>query len=75
MKIQYNAKADALYIEFRPLSAGMAENRSLGEDIIANYGSDGRIAGIEILDASVALGEDIQRLVVEVTPVITSKTH
>ena len=75
MKIQYTAKVDALYIEFRPLPPGTAENRPLSEDVIADYGPDGKIAGIEILDVSVVLGEDIQRLVVEVTPVITSKNR
>lgn len=74
MKIQYDAKVDALYIEFRPLSPGTAENRSLSDDVIANYGPDGKIAGLEILDASVLLGEEIKRLVVEVTPAMSTKT-
>ena len=42
MKIQYDSEVDALYIEFRPLDPGIAENRDLSEDVIANYGPDGR---------------------------------
>jgi len=74
MKIQYDVKADALYIELRPLPPGTAENRELAGDITANYGLDGKLAGLEILDASVVLGENIKQIIVEVTPFIRAKT-
>ena len=70
MKIQYDAEVDALYIEFHPLAPGTAENRPLSEEITANYGPDGRLYGIEILDASVVLGEDLKKLVFEVSPML-----
>ena len=57
MKISYDAKVDALYIEFYPLAPGTAENKPLAEDVIANYGPDGKLAGLEILDASILLGQ------------------
>ncbi len=57
MKIYYDAEVDALYIELRSLAAGTAENRELSEDITANYGPDGKLAGLEILDASSVLGD------------------
>ncbi len=56
MKISYDNEADALYIEFHALGPGTAENRVLTEEVIANYGPDGRLAGLEILDASQVLG-------------------
>ncbi len=56
MKISYDAKVDALYIEFHSLTPGTAENRQLADEVIANYGPDGKLAGLEILDASVVLG-------------------
>ena len=59
MKIRYDAEVDALYIELRPLLPGTAECRELTPDIMADYGSDGKIAGLEILDASQVLGEDL----------------
>ena len=68
MKIQYDAEVDALYIEFRPLESGTAENRDLSEDVIANYGPDGKLAGLEILNASVVLGVKLHKVIVEVTP-------
>lgn len=69
MKIQYDAEVDALYIEFKLLEPGTAENRELSEDIIANYGPDGKIAGLELLNASVVLGDTLKKVVVEVSPV------
>lgn len=69
MKIQYDAEVDALYIEFRQLEPGTAENRELSEDIIANYGPDGKIAGLELLNASVVLGDALKKVIVEVGPV------
>ena len=66
MKITYDAEVDALYLEFHSLEPGTAEARPLSDDIIANYGPDGRLAGLEILDASEVLGQVNGRLVFEV---------
>ncbi|HHT9133036.1 MAG TPA: DUF2283 domain-containing protein [Candidatus Tripitaka californicus] len=74
MKIHYDAEVDALYIEFHSLAPGTAENRPLSDEVIANYGPDGRLAGLEILDASVVLGEDLKKLVFEVSPVLRQVT-
>jgi hypothetical protein len=46
----------------------------LGDEVTANYGPDGRLAGLEILDASVLLGEDLKKLVFEVSPVLRQVT-
>ena len=69
MKINYDTEVDALYIEFRELAPGSAENRVLSEDVIANYGPDGKIAGLEILNASIVLGDTLKKVIVEVNPV------
>ena len=70
MKIQYDSEVDALYIEFRTLEPGTAETRELSEDVIANYGPNGKLAGLEILNASVVFGEGLlNKIIVEVTPV------
>lgn len=70
MKIYYDAQVDALYIEFHSLAEGSAQTKEFSEDIIANYGPDGKIAGIEVLDASSVLGEELQKLTFEITPMI-----
>lgn len=74
MKIFYDVEVDALYIEIRSLMPGTAENRELADDIIANYSPDGKLAGLEILNASMILGEKPQKVVVEVSPMLYAKT-
>jgi uncharacterized protein YuzE len=70
MKISYDAAVDALYLEFRELAAGTAEARPLTDAIIADYGPDGRIAGLEILNASKVLGQDGGHVVLDVAPAL-----
>ena len=70
MKIHYDAEVDALYIEFHALVDGTAEARPLSNELIANYGPDGRLAGLEILDASQVLGQAEGRLVFEIAPAL-----
>lgn len=72
MKIYYDAEVDALYIEFHSLADGTAEARPLNDEVIANYGPDGRLAGLEILDASQILGQTEGKLVFEISPVIAT---
>ena len=67
MKIQYDSEVDALYIEFHPLEPGTAENRELNEDVFANYGPDGKLAGLEILNASAVLGEERDKVILELS--------
>ena len=71
MKIRYDAEVDALYIELRPIAAGTAECRELTPEITADYGPDGKLSGLEILDASQVLGEDARKVVLELSPVST----
>jgi uncharacterized protein YuzE len=49
MKVKYDARADALYIE---LKATTVTTKRLDEDIAIDYDAEGHIAGIEILSAS-----------------------
>ncbi|MBM3212229.1 DUF2283 domain-containing protein [Candidatus Poribacteria bacterium] len=68
MRIFYDAQVDALYIEIRPLAPGTASAREISDDVIANYGPDGKIAGLEILDASLLLEDKPDKFVLEITP-------
>ncbi len=68
MKIRYDSEVDALYIELSPLEPGTAENRELGEDLIADYGPNGKLAGLEILNASSVLGDSLHKVIVEFEP-------
>ena len=51
MRITYDQQVDALYIRFVDEPAQVTTQR-LSEDVAINYAPDGRIVGIEILDAS-----------------------
>lgn len=48
MKISYDPEVDALSITFREATV---TTKNLAEGIAADYDSEGRLAGIEILDA------------------------
>ena len=64
MRITYDREVDALYVRFRETSV---TTEHLAEGIAADYDADGKLAGIEILDASKRVGdpEVFSRVVVE----------
>lgn len=51
MKISYDAQVDAMYIRFLDEPSEVTTQR-LSEDVAVNYAPDGRVVGIEILDAA-----------------------
>ncbi len=76
MRITYDAEADALYIRFLETTV---TTEHVAEGIAVDYAADGRIAGIEILDASKRFGDlsVLQRIVLEnialATPTVTKE--
>jgi YD repeat-containing protein len=54
MRITYDHAVDALHIRFKETTV---TTRHLGEGIAADYDAEGRLAGIEILDAKKRLGD------------------
>ncbi len=64
MRITYGSEVDALSITFRETTV---TTKDLTEGIAADYDSEGRLAGIEILDAVKRLGgrEVLQHFVLE----------
>ncbi len=54
MRITYDREADAVYISFRDTPV---TTKHPAEGIAFDYDADGRLAGIEILDASVRLSD------------------
>ena len=51
MNIQYNNKTDLLYIRIDEAHQEVT-NKRVSDDVIMDIGKDGKIIGIEILDAS-----------------------
>jgi uncharacterized protein YuzE len=54
MRITYDREVDALYIRFKETTV---TTKLLAEGIAADYDAEGRLAGIEILDAMKRLGD------------------
>ena len=54
MRITYDHEVDALYIRFKESTV---TTKHLAEGIAADYDAEGRLAGIEILDAVKRLGD------------------
>ena len=68
MKITYDPEVDAMYIELRPVGPEGVETREAAEGIHLDFAPDGRLAGIEILDASALSGADLGRVILELRP-------
>ena len=70
MTISYDSQVDALYIGFIETSV---TTQHLAEGIAVDYAADGRLAGIEILDARERLRdpEVFRRVVLEDVALIT----
>ncbi len=51
MQVLYNARTDLLYLRLDDRKQPVI-NKRLTEDIVLDIGEDGKIVGIEILDAS-----------------------
>ena len=64
MKISYDPEVDALSITFRETTV---TTKHLAEGIAADYDADGKLAGIEILDAIKRFGgkETLRQVVIE----------
>jgi uncharacterized protein YuzE len=64
MRISYDSEVDALYIGFIETSV---TTKHVAEGIAVDYAADGRVAGIEILDARKRFGdaEVFRRVVLE----------
>ena len=55
MKIRYDKEVDALYIDLLDLPS--LESEEIAPGVIVDYSEDGRIVGIEVLNASQKLQE------------------
>lgn len=64
MKITYDSEVDALSITFRETTV---TSENIAEGIAADYDAEGRLAGIEILDAVKRFGgrETLRQVVIE----------
>src|SRR5215510_4921119 len=74
MKISYDPEVDALSITFRETTV---TTKHLAEGIAADYDSEGRLAGLEILDAQKRFGgtDTMRRVELEGVGTLISRTR
>jgi uncharacterized protein YuzE len=65
VQVEYDQKADAMYIRLRKAKYDISEE--LAENVILDLDKNGKIIGIEILEASKNLSKDI------ITKIITTE--
>lgn len=63
MKTHYDAEADALYLRFA--ETPVSESEEVRPGVILDFDDEGRIVGVEILDAKqhLASGTDLTKLI------------
>ena len=54
MKITYDSEADALYIQFLDTTV---TTKNVSDGVAFDYDADGNLAGIEVLEAGVRIGD------------------
>ena len=57
VRVEYDQKADAMYIWLRKAKYDVSEE--LAENVVLDLDKNGRIIGIEVLDASKNLGKEL----------------
>ncbi len=60
MKIEYDPIRDLLYLWFSTLGEKAARTETVSPGVHADFNRDGRIIGIEVLDASEVLRQKVQ---------------
>ena len=61
MKIEYDKDVDAAYIYLTDSKIKSAKTVELNENIILDYDREGKIIGVEVLQASVVLSKKVSR--------------
>lgn len=70
VKVEYNQKADAMYIWLRKAKYNISEE--LAENVVMDLDRDGRIVGIEILDASKNLGKELVAKILQMEKMVAT---
>ena len=69
MKIEYDPERDLLYIYFADTEKKSAETVTIKPGVHADFDKDGKLIGIEIIDASELMGKKIEFTLPERTAV------
>jgi uncharacterized protein YuzE len=69
MKIEYDPERDLLYIYFAELETKASQTITITPGVFADFDKEGKLIGIEVLDASAVMGKKIEFKLPEVTAV------
>ncbi|MBO9363199.1 MAG: DUF2283 domain-containing protein [Thermoflexus sp.] len=75
MKIEYDPARDLLYIWFGDPGEKAARTEIVVPGVYADFSRDGKLIGIEVLDASEMLGDKVQFEVALTTPSVEATTE
>ncbi|HID31525.1 MAG TPA: DUF2283 domain-containing protein [Desulfobacterales bacterium] len=74
MKIEYDPIRDLLYIYFGIPGKKVAETVTIAPGVHADFSTEGKLVGIEVIDASEVLGGKLE-FGVELTPLCPAKAE
>lgn len=60
MKIEYDSERDLLYIWFTEVSKKSAETVTVKPGVFADFDREGKLIGIEVIDATEVVGKKIE---------------
>jgi len=69
MKIEYDHERDLLYIYFSEINTKAAETITITPGVHADFDREGRLIGIEVIEASKVMGNKIEFKLPEYTSV------
>jgi len=70
VRVEYDSKADAMYIWLRKAKYEISEE--LAENVIIDLDKNGRIIGIEILDATKNLGKETVNKILSIEKLVAA---
>jgi uncharacterized protein YuzE len=70
VRVEYDEKADAMYIWLRKAKYDISEE--LAENVVLDLDKNGRIIGIEVLDASKNLGKELVTRILHTEKIVTT---
>ena len=72
VRVEYDPKADAMYIWLRKAKYDISEE--LAENVMIDLDKNGRIIGIEILDATKNLGKELMEKILNTERLVAQAT-
>jgi uncharacterized protein YuzE len=70
VRVEYDKKADAMYIWLRKTKYDISEE--LAENVIIDLDKKGRIIGIEVLEASKNIGKELVTKILDTEKIVTA---